>query len=369
MYTHGRCALHCLAVFVSLLAGCVVAPQQRQPLPPPNTAYEEIRRCRSDNQQAHAEVLNTYEAARRAGRINPGEAGQFNAMEARLRNVQIELARDGLSLQECQRIGGAIARERDEVARMTRSDPAVARCMADNRRAHQEVVGLYENARRSGRINPGEAQRFNAIEGRLGNVRMELARDGLSLQECQRIGGAIARERDEVARMTRSDAAAARCMADNRRAHQEVVGLYENAKRSGRINPSEAQRFNAIDAKLQNLRAELGREGISMQECQRIGGAIARERAEVTRMAQHDPGVARCVADNRRARDELYKVYNNALRAGRIEASEAQRFQAIDKRLNGFQAEIERDGLSLAECQRIGSAIARERALVEKMAR
>jgi hypothetical protein len=273
-------------VFVSLLAGCVVAPQQRQPLPPPNTAHEEIRRCRSDNRQAHAEVLNTYQAARRAGRINPGEAEQFNAMEARLRNVQIELARDGLSLQECQRIGGAIARERNEVARMTRSDPAVARCMADNSRAHQEVVSLYENA-----------------------------------------------------------------------------------KRSGRINPSEAKRFNAIDARLQNLRADLGRDGISLQECQRIGGTIARERNEVTRMAQHDPGVARCVADNRRAHEELYKVYNNALRAGRIEASEAQRFQAIDKRLNGFQAEIKRDGLSLAECQRIGGAIARERAVVEKMAR
>lgn len=286
MYTHGRCAIYCLAVFVSLLAGCAAAPQQRQPLPPPNTAHEEIRHCRSDNQRAHAEVLNNYEAARRAGRINPGEAEQFNAMEARLRNVRMELARDGLSLQECQRIGGAIARERNEVARMTRSDPAVARCMADNRRAHQEVVRLYENA-----------------------------------------------------------------------------------KRSGRINPSEARRFNAIDARLQNLRADLGRDGISLQECQRIGGAIARERDEVTRMAKHDPGVARCVADNRRAHEELYKVYNNALRAGRIEASEAQRFQAIDKRLNGFQAEIKRDGLSLAECQRIGGAIAKERALVEKMAR
>ena len=286
MYTHCRCALYCLAVSVPLLAGCVVAPQQRQPLPPPNTAHEEIRRCRSDNQQAHAEVLNTYQAARRAGRINPGEAEQFNAMEARLRNVQMELARDGLSLQECQRIGGAIARERNEVARMTRSDPAVARCMADNRRAHQEVVGLYENA-----------------------------------------------------------------------------------KRSGRINPSEAQRFNAIEARLQNLRADLGRDGIALQECQRIGGMITRERDEIARMAKHDPGVARCVADNRRAHEELYKVYNNALRAGRIEASEAQRFQAIDKRLNSFQAEIKRDGLSLAECQRIGSAIARERAVVEKMAR
>jgi len=209
-------------VFVSLLAGCVVAPQQRQPLPPPNTAHEEIRRCRSDNQQAHAEVLNTYQAARRAGRINPGEAEQFNAMEARLRNMQMELARDGLSLPECQRIGGAIARERDEVARMTRSDPAAARCMADNRRAHQEVVGLYENAKRSGRINPSEAQRFNAIDARLQNLRADLGRDGISLQECQRIGGTIARERNEVTRMAQHDPGVARCVADNRRAHEEL---------------------------------------------------------------------------------------------------------------------------------------------------
>ena len=352
MYTHGRCAHYCLTVFVSLLAGCVVAPQPRQPLPPPpNTAFEEIRRCRSDNQRAHAEVLETYQAARRAGRISPGEAEQFNAMEARLRSAQMELARDGLSLQECQRIGGAIARERSEVARMTRSDPALARCVADNRRAHQEVAGLYENAKRSGRISPSEAQHFNAMEARLGSARTELARDGLSLQECQRIGNGIARERDEVARMTRSDPAVARCMTDNRRAHQEVVALYENAKRSGRINPSEAQRFNAIDARLQKLRADLGRDGISLRECQRIDGAITRERNEVTRMAQHDPGVARCVADNRRAHEELYKVYNNAMRAGRIDGHEPQGFRpstAADWLQPRATRRIHEPGLALA---------------------
>jgi hypothetical protein len=79
--------------------------------------------------------------------------------------------------------------------------------------------------------------------------------------------------------------------------------------------------------------------------------------------------VARCAIENRRAREDVYRVYDDALRAGRIDAGEAERFQAIDKRLNGYQAEISRDGLSLAECQRIGNAIAKERALVEEMAR
>lgn len=68
-------------------------------------AVDEIRHCLAENQQAHADVLNTYEAAARAGRINPGEAEQFSAIEAHLRNLRTGLARDGLPLQECLRIG------------------------------------------------------------------------------------------------------------------------------------------------------------------------------------------------------------------------------------------------------------------------
>ena len=210
MHRPARFALYVLPLVAALFAGCEVAPHQPRPAPaviypnpPPNYAYEEIQRCQSDNRQAHAEALDAYERARRAGRIDPREAQHFNAMEARLRNLRIELGRDGITLQDCQRIGGAIARERNEVARMTRSDPAVARCVADNQRAHQEVVGLYENARRSGRINPNEAQRFNAMEARLQNLRTDLASDGISLQDCQRINGAIAKERAAVEQMVR----------------------------------------------------------------------------------------------------------------------------------------------------------------------
>jgi uncharacterized metal-binding protein YceD (DUF177 family) len=288
-------------LFATLLGGCEVVPIEPQPAPapapyppvvyptqpPPNYVYEDIRRCRADNQRAHAEVLDNYERARQAGRINPSEAQQFAAMDARLRNIRGQLARDGLTLNECQYISGEIARMRDEVYRMARFDPALGRCMADNRRAHQEVVGLYQNARQSGRINPREAQRFNAIEGRLQNMKNDLARDGMSLQDCQRIAGAIAYERDEVTRMSRYVSPLTQCVADNRRAHEDVYIVYNEAQRAGRIDAREAQQFAIIDKRLRNFQAAIQRDGMTLNECQRVGQAIAQERAVVDRMAQY----------------------------------------------------------------------------------
>lgn len=290
-----------LALLTAFLTACEVVPYQPQPAPapapsappvaypaspPPNYVYEDIRRCRADNQRAHAEVLDSYERARQAGRINPAQAQQFSAMDARLRNVRGQLARDGLTLNECQYISGEIARMRDEVYRMARHDPALARCMADNRHAHQEVIGIYESARQSGRINPREAQRFNAIQGKLQNLRNELARDGLTLQDCQRMAGAIAYERDEVTRMSRYVSPLTQCVADNRRAHDDVYVVYNEALRVGRIDGREAQQFAIIDRRLREFQAATRRDGMTLNECQRVGHAIAQERAVVDRMAQ-----------------------------------------------------------------------------------
>jgi hypothetical protein len=211
MNWNARNALHCVILLASLLAGCVVVPHPRpgppppQHLPPPpppqHSGHDEIMRCRTENQRTYGEVQDMYEAARRSGRISPREADHFNAMEARLRNYRAELARDGLSLHDCRRIGGAIAEMRSDVARMAQSDPGLGRCMADARRAHGEVYELYDNARRVGRINPREAREFNAMEGRLADLKSDLARDGISMRDCQRIHGAIARVREEVDRM------------------------------------------------------------------------------------------------------------------------------------------------------------------------
>lgn len=290
MPTIGRFTMYMGSALALLLGGCETTPVQRQePVyypsqPAPDYAYQEINRCRANNRQAHAEVVDSYERARQAGRIDAAEAQRFNAMEARLRNLRADLARDGISLQDCQRIGAAIERERNEVAIMSRSDPALRQCMADNRRAHQDVVAQYQRAREAGRINPAEAQRFNAIEGRLSNLRAELARDGFSMQDCRSMSAAIARERDEVTRMARYDPGVARCQADNRRAHEEVYRVYNDGVRSGRISAGESQRFQAIEGRLKNLQTDLRRDGLTLSECQRMGGAIARERAIVDSM-------------------------------------------------------------------------------------
>lgn len=274
--------------FAFSLAGCEAVPERESPYygGQPGYSSSDVRQCRRDNVRAHTEVHQIYERARSEGRISPAEAQRFNAMESRLRDLYTALSNDGLTLPECRRIGDAIARERQEVVRMARTDPAVARCAADNARAHDDVVNRYEQARRSGRINPAEAQRFNAIEGRLRNLRAALGRDGLTLQECQRIGAEIARERQEVARMAQYDSTLGQCIADNRRAHDDLTSRYESARRAGRISADEAKRFNAIEARLKKLRAAYSRDGLTLQECQRIGEALARERQEVMQMAQ-----------------------------------------------------------------------------------
>lgn len=298
MSTCGRRVLCSLAVLATLLAGCVVVPRPPAhpapppalplppPPPPPREPFEELRRCRADNQRMHAETLDLYSAASRSGRIDPVEAQQFQAMEARLRNLRADLGRDGLSLHDCQRIGAAIAREREEVARMSRRDPGLGRCLSEARRDHQDAGALYEQARRAGRISPREAQQFNAMEARLANLRAELARDGLSMADCQRISAAVARERAEIERMARHEPGVGRCVAENRQAHDDVHRVYAEAQRAGRIRSDERRRFAAIEKRLADIQAALRRDGLTPAECQRIGEAIARERALVDEMAR-----------------------------------------------------------------------------------
>jgi hypothetical protein len=294
-----------LALLAALLAGCEVVPYQQAPLPQPrpvpppapvviyqpappppvpNYAYEEIRRCRADNQRAHAELLDSYERARQAGRIDPAEAQRFYAMDAQLRSWRAQLGRDGMTLQECQFISGEIARTRGEVARMSRYDPVLARCIADNRQMHQDTLAIYENARLAGRIDPYEAQRFSVMEERLRLMSTDVSRGGLSLPDCQRIGGAIVQEREEVQRMARYESPIPACMADNRRAHEAVYSVYNDGLRTGHIAPYEAQRFSEVDQRLRNYLMDMRRDGVTLEECQRMGFAIARERNMVERM-------------------------------------------------------------------------------------
>ncbi|WP_143086062.1 hypothetical protein [Formivibrio citricus] len=333
--------------------------------------HAQVRQCREDNRRVHGEIMQQFQQARAAGRIDPSEQQQFNAMEARLHNHRNMLARDGLTLAECQHIGRELANERAHVQRMAASpahDPRVRQCRQDNQRAHGEVWQLFQQARAAGRISPAEQQQFSAMEARLNNHRNMLARDGLTLAECQHISREIANERAAVQRMAASHSQVRQCRQDNQRAHGEVWQLFQQARAAGRISPSEQQQFSAMEARLNNHRNMLARDGLTLAECQHISREIANERAAVQRMAASHSQVRQCRQDNQRVHGEVWQQFQRARSAGRISPAEQQQFSAMEARLNNHRNMLARDGLTLAECQHLGREIARERTEVQRMA-
>jgi hypothetical protein len=186
-----------------------------------------LMQCRADAQRTHAETLQLYYRARASGAISPHEAQQFSAAEQRLTRHAQTLARDGLTLRECEFLQREIAGERVQVERMAsarrpvptpapapapapqkpdiaaqRPDSAqLAQCSSANRKARAETLDLYARARAAGRVKQTEAQAFAKMEQRLDERSRMLARDGMTLQECEVLARSIAEQRSLVERM------------------------------------------------------------------------------------------------------------------------------------------------------------------------
>lgn len=198
-----RAALAALATTL-MLAACVTegpvrpAPQPVYNPPPP---YEAVRQCAAANRRDHAEVYDLFERARRDSRISPAEAREFSAMDQRLRQYQQALGRDGLTLRECESIGREIARAREAVYRMTRRDSALVQCRRDNERAHADVVRMFADAERAGRITQRERRRFDELQRRFRDYDAALKSNGLTFDECQALGRTIAADAREVRQM------------------------------------------------------------------------------------------------------------------------------------------------------------------------
>ena len=196
-----------------LLAGCVPDGNVRpNPQPvvvnppmvgnaPPGYGHAAIRQCVADNRRDYADVQNLYQRARQGNRITPAEAREFNAMDDRLRRYERALARDGLTLAECEHIGRAIGRERETVRRMSRSDPGVGKCRRDNQLAHADVMAMFAEAERTGRITQRERRRFDELQRRFRNYEAQLNGNGLTLAECQALGRTLAADAREVRQM------------------------------------------------------------------------------------------------------------------------------------------------------------------------
>ena len=169
----------------------------------------------------------------------------------------------------------------------------------------------------------------------------------------------------------------AQCRRDNYQEHAQAMQIYHRAQQAGNISPDEAQRFAAADQQLRQYAAQLGRNGLTLGECEAIGHQIAEQQALVRRIAanrpgyrpyQGDPPLLQCRADVRRANAETTELYHRARAAGEISPQEARQYADTEQRMTRHAQSAARDGLSLRECESLLRDAIHERDQVERMA-
>ena len=74
------------------------------------------------------------------------------------------------------------------------------------------------------------------------------------------------------------------CMQSNQAAHNQVVQQFQQARSAGRISPAEQQAFQSMEQRLNTIRTNLSRNGLTLPECQQLTREISNERANVQRM-------------------------------------------------------------------------------------
>lgn len=169
----------------------------------------------------------------------------------------------------------------------------------------------------------------------------------------------------------------AQCRRDNYQEHAQAMQIYHRAQQAGNISPGEAQRFAESDQHLRRYASQLGRDGLSLAECEAIGRQIAEEQRMVSRMAASRPGYApyrgdpalmQCRADVQRTQADTTRLYHRAQASGEISPQEARQFAEMDQRMTRLAQSVARDGLLLRECEFLLRESNQDREQVERMA-
>ena len=93
-----------------------------------------------------------------------------------------------------------------KAAPAAKGDPKVAECRKHNGQEHASIMQMHAKAVKDHMISKGEEHRFREMEGRLNRHRAELAKGGLTLQECETIGKELAKEKEVLAKMAATPA-------------------------------------------------------------------------------------------------------------------------------------------------------------------
>ena len=93
-----------------------------------------------------------------------------------------------------------------KAAPAAKGDPKVAECRAHNQAAHQALMAEHAKAMKEHMISPQEQKEFRGMEMRLHKHRETLAKGGLTLAECERLGKEIAHEKTVLDKMASTPA-------------------------------------------------------------------------------------------------------------------------------------------------------------------
>src|SRR3954470_19972935 len=100
------------------LSGSMTWAQTPAAPKPPMKMDPAVGQCVQANQKEHAAIMQMHASATKARRLDPAEQQAFGKMEAGLRQHQAALAKDGLTLAECQQISKHLAAEKATLAKM-----------------------------------------------------------------------------------------------------------------------------------------------------------------------------------------------------------------------------------------------------------
>lgn len=247
-------------------------------------------------------------------------------------------------------------------------DPQVLDCVGRNRQAHGEVLQVYQNLQRSGRISAQESAEFQQLQARLSEHAGSLARDGLSLAECQNIGNGIRQLHAAVQRMGQGDPRLDACRGQVRQAQAELVQNFQSQQRGGRISAQEAGEFQNLNGRASQMVQAVARDGASFQDCQQTAQFIHQAQGAVQRMGQVDPRIEQCKAQLRQSYGEAQQLLQAAARS-RMTPQKMQELQRSQGRLNQLGNAAQHDFTSLQECQGVGNGLAQERGNLQSLAR
>ena len=389
-------------IAATLFGGATLA----QPAPPPKNVITaakapaedpKVAECRKQNSDLHRTIIDLFNKAQKAGKIDSKELEAFKASEASLKKLAEDLKKGGLTLAECQQYGAELAKEKAKVEAMAKAaegaavnDSKVAECRKKNSDAHKAVMDSFNTANKAGKIDPKEMEAFKASEASLKKHYEDLNKGGLTLAECDKLGAEIAKEKIKVEAMAKtsemakaatvakaavSDPKLTECVAKNVAEHKTILEIFVKAQKAGKIDSKELEAFTASEANLKKLAEDLKKGGLTLAECQQYGAALAKEKTKVEAMAKaaegaavNDGKVAECVAKNVAEHKTILEIFNKAKRDGKVDASAAGAFAASEAALAKLLLDLKKGGVTLAECQTYAAELAKEKVRAEKLA-